>query len=320
MIFRRLLVCVLFAAPSLSMPAFAASKEIVELQRDLGMLQQQVKDLQRSQDEKFAGLQVLVQQAVDGANKANTSVAVIQSSLSQSLKDQQAQVVGPVVVLRTSIDNVSNDLRTVQQAVSDLASLMSRMQAQLTDLGNAVKLINTPPVAPPQQPGPTPGGTQSGPGNAVPGTAEVPPILSKDLYDNATRDKGSGKLDLALQEFADYLKWYGNTELAPNAQFYIGMIHYGQGNFDAAVKDFDMVLERFHDNNKTPDARLYKGKSLVRMQGHKTEGADEFKELIKRYPNTDSAKLACTELTSLGLRCGPPVAPPRGTAKRSARK
>jgi TolA-binding protein len=313
MIFRRLLVCVLLVAPNLSMPLFAASKEIVELQRDLGMLQQQVKDLQRSQDEKFAGLQVLVQQAVDGANKATTSVAVIQSSLGQSLKDQQGQVVGPVVVLGTRMDTMSNDLRTVQQAVSDLAGVMSRMQAQLTDLGNAVKLINTPLAAPPQQPGSTPV-------PAGPGAAEVPPIPANALYDNAMRDKGSGKLDLALQEYADYLKWYGNTDYAPNAQFYIGMIHFGQGNFEAAVKDFDMVLEKYQDNTKTPDARLYKGKSLVRIQGHKTEGADEFKELIRRYPNTDSAKLACTELTSLGLRCSAPPAAPKSTAKRSAHK
>src|ERR1700730_7530996 len=116
MIFRRLLVCVLFAAPTLT---FAASKEIQELQRDLGLLQQQVKDLQRSQDEKLSGLTVLVQQAVDAANKANTSVAVIQSALGQNLKDQQGQVVGPVVALGTRMDNMSNDLRTVQQAVSD---------------------------------------------------------------------------------------------------------------------------------------------------------------------------------------------------------
>ena len=35
---------------------------------------------------------------------------------------------GPVVALGTRMDNLSNDLRTVQQAVSDLASLMARMQ------------------------------------------------------------------------------------------------------------------------------------------------------------------------------------------------
>ena len=53
------------------------------------------------------------------------------------------------------------------------------------------------------------------PGGPV--SSEAPPIPANDLYDNAMRDKGSGKLDLALQEFTDYLKWYGNTELAPNA-------------------------------------------------------------------------------------------------------
>ena len=50
------------------------------------------------------------------------------------------------------MDQMSQDLHTVQQAVSDLTSLMSKMQAQLTDLNNAVKVMSAP--APPP-PGPT---------------------------------------------------------------------------------------------------------------------------------------------------------------------
>ena len=50
---RSLLVCLLLAVPAL---ALGASKEIQELQRDVAQLQQQIKDLQRSQDEKFAAL------------------------------------------------------------------------------------------------------------------------------------------------------------------------------------------------------------------------------------------------------------------------
>ena len=38
--------------------AFAASKEIVELQRDLALLQEQVRTLQRAQDEKFSADEV----------------------------------------------------------------------------------------------------------------------------------------------------------------------------------------------------------------------------------------------------------------------
>ena len=50
---RSLLVCLLLAVPIL---ATAASKEIQELQRDVALLQQQIKDLQRSQDEKLAAI------------------------------------------------------------------------------------------------------------------------------------------------------------------------------------------------------------------------------------------------------------------------
>ena len=70
---------------------------------------------------------------------------------------------------------------------------------------------------------------------------------------------------LPLQEFNDYLKYYGNTDLAPNAQFYIAMIHFAQGNYENAVKEFDMVLEKYPDNNKTRRCALYKGLALVKM-------------------------------------------------------
>src|ERR1039458_8735753 len=72
MTFWRTLLPALLICPSLT---FAASKEIVELQRDLALLQEQVRSMQRSQDEKFSAIQVLVQQALDSANKTSTSVA-----------------------------------------------------------------------------------------------------------------------------------------------------------------------------------------------------------------------------------------------------
>ena len=48
-----------------------------------------------------------------------------------------------------------------------------------------------------------------------------------------------------------------------------------------------MVLEKYPDNNKTPSL-LYKGRACKRP-GHKTQGADEFKELIPQFPKTDQA-------------------------------
>ena len=302
---RSLLICVLLSAPML---APGASKEIQELQRDVALLQQQIKDLQRSQDEKFATVTELARQAVEAANRANTGVAVISSNLDKNLREMTDKVVTPVTGLSTRLNEMGGDLRTLQQAVGDLTALMGRMQAQLTDITNAVKVMQAPPP-------PAPANT--GGGGAPASVSDAPPMAAGKLYDAARGDYQGGKYDLAIQEFADYLKYYGNTDLAPNAQFYIAMIHYVQKNYDVAIKEFDMVGEKYPDNNKTAESLLYKGRALVMTPGHKTDGASEFMEVIKRFPKTDEAVQACNERKKLGLNCGAPAAPAaRPPAKR----
>ena len=296
---RSLLICLLLAMPA---AAPAASKEIIELQRDIAQLQQQIKELKSSQDEKFAAVTELARQAVQSANQASTNVAVITASIEKNLRDQTERVSTPVQGLSTRLNEMGGELRTVTQAVQDLTQLMSRLQVQLTDINTAIKVIQVPPAAPPAQPGQ---------GSIQPaGANDAPPMPAMKMYDAALGDYRSGKYDLAVQEFSDYLKYYGNTDYAPNAQFYIAMIHFVQGTYEAAVKEFDMVLEKYPDNNKTPEALLYKGRALVKMPGHKTEGANEFMEVIHRFPKSDQAVQACTERKNLGLNCGAPAAAP----------
>jgi tol-pal system protein YbgF len=306
-VFALLVVTAITLAPERSS---AASKEIMELQRDVALLQESIKQLQQSQDKQLISLTELVRQSVDVSRQASTSVAVIQSNLQDSLRKMQGDVATPVAGLTTRMNSLSDDMRTVSQSVSDLASQISKIQSQLTDLNNAVKVISAPPVAPPQQQQPAPGGAMLPAGGGAP---SAPPMSSQDLYQQALGDRNGGKLDLAIQEFSDYLKYYGNTDLAPNAQFYIANIHYSQGAYDQAASEFDMVLEKYPENNKTREAMMYKGLSLVRA-GHKTQGADQFREIIDRYPRTDQATQACSQLTSLGYHC--PTTPAKGVAKK----
>jgi TolA-binding protein len=306
---RSLGVLALLALPLM---APAASREIQELQRDIAMLQDQVKTLQRSQDdkmmaltEKLTALQVLSQQSLDAANRANTGVAVIQNGSSQNLKDLENKVVAPVAAMSARVDQMSTDFRTLQQAVSDLTTLMGKLQAQITDLSNAVKVIQTPAAPPPSS-------TGGGPPAAA---NDQPTIPSAQLYADAMRDRSSGKVDLALDEFSKYLRWYGDTNLAANAQYWIASIHYGQGDYENALKEFDTVLEKYPEktNNKIPDALFYKGMSLVKL-GRRTQGADEFLELLKRFPNHDLARQACSERVAMGLKCvASRTAAPRGS-------
>jgi len=307
---RRLCVLILVAAPVVAFAA--ASKEMMDLQRDVALLAQQVRDLQQAQDKQLAALTVLVQQAVDAANHANTAVAVIQSSFQQSISLQESKVVAPVVGLSTRMDNMANDFRTLQQSVADLTSLVEKLQVQMTDLNNAVKVMQAPAPAPPATAGGSPAGQAAAAANPCPGSG-------KDLYDNAQRDRTGGKFDIALQEFGDYLRCFGSTDLAPNAQYYIGTIHLAQSDFPTALQDFDMVLEKYSDNNKTPGALFYKGETLVKM-GRRTDAQKEYRDLIQRFPKDAMAAQACSRLADLGYHCPVPATTHTAPKKRSTAK
>ena len=128
--FRPILVSSLFLFPALT---FAASREIVELQRDVALMQEQLRTLQRSQDEKLTQLNVLVQQTLDAANKANTSVAVLDNSLRQSLKEQEKNVVAPVAGVGTRIEQMTTDFQALRETVNDIAGRLR--QAATTNGG-----------------------------------------------------------------------------------------------------------------------------------------------------------------------------------------
>jgi TolA-binding protein len=304
--FRRFAVCALIAAVAISLVPTrspAASKEIIDLQRQVAALQETVRLMKESQDKQLTALTVLVQQALDTSRTSSTGVAVIQNNLAQSLRDLEAKVVSPVAGLSTRLDGIDQDLRTAQQSMSEVNSSINKQQQMLNDLSRAVSILQAPAPAPPAPI--TPAGGAAPPAAAA---APSPCPPASQLYPDANSDRSAGNYELALKEYADYLRCYGNLPLAPNAQFYIGSIHSLQGDNESAVQDFDVVLEKYPDNPKTPDALYAKGLALVKL-GRRTDGADEFADLIKRFPKNDLAAKACEQRKSMGLNCGAPHVP-----------
>ncbi|HET9319614.1 MAG TPA: tol-pal system protein YbgF [Bryobacteraceae bacterium] len=288
---RRLFLAALFVFPVICP---AASKEMVELQRDVAQLQDQVRTLQSGFDAKLAALTVLVQQAVDSSNKASNSLAGLQGGIQEQMRQQGQGIVGPVAGLGTKVEEMSNSFQQLQKSMADVSARLARVEQQMLDMKNAVSTMQSPAAPPPTT---TPGGSGPGP------TSSGPPPSGEMLYQNANRDRLGGKNDLAVQEFNDYLKYYPEASLAPAAQFWIGNIYFAQGDYENAVKAFDAVLERFPANNKTPDAMLWKGKALVKLD-KRNAGAKEFRDLVQRYPSSEAATNARAQLKQMGLSAG----------------
>jgi tol-pal system protein YbgF len=283
---------IFLAALSASLTLAAPAREIVELQRDVASLQEQMRQLQRTLDEKMATLSTLMQQSAEAANKGNSSLALIEGG-QRGMAEQQKNLVAPVMAMGSKLDQMTTEFQGVRETVSDLSERMNKMQTQLVDLSNTVKTLQAPPAPPPQF-GAMPG--------AAPGSSATPPagLSAKQLYDSAMKDRSGGNLDLALQGFEEYLKYFSSTDLAPNAQFYIGQIHYDKNDFANAIKAFDMVLERFPENSKTPDAMYMKGMALLKST-QRNQAAKEFQTLIEKYPNSDVTAKARQQRRALGL-------------------
>ena len=144
----------------------------------------------------------------------------------------------------------------------------------------------------------------SGPGRLISGActsnAGGSAPSADTLYSNGLRDITGGNYDLARKEFLDYLKFYGDTDLASNAQFYLGEIAYKQKQYDQAVSEFDKVLANYPKSFKLAPAHLKRALALISL-GEKTSGVSELRMVVKTYPGTDEERRAKAKLQELGV-------------------
>jgi tol-pal system protein YbgF len=272
-------------------PAEAVAREIIDLQRDVTTLLQGQKDMSTQITQDDAVLKTLVGQASDNVNKLNATMGSVQ----KSVQDVQANSGARLDTMSTQVQGLSDNLEEIK-------SRLGKLNQQLVDLQSAVqgidaKVSGSAPAgaAPNTSPRPANDGNSASP---APGNAAAP---SADmLYSNGLRDITSGKYDLARQEFLDYLKYYSTTDLASNAQFYLGEIAYHQKQYQEAVAEYDKVLTIYPKSFKLAPARLKKGMALIDL-GQKTSGIRELREVVRRYPGTEEERSARAKLKELGV-------------------
>jgi tol-pal system protein YbgF len=296
-------------------PAEAVARELIELQRDVSTLLQGQKDLSSQMTQDHTVMKTLVEQSSDNVGKLNATM----SSLQKSVQDVQANSGARLDTMSTQVQGLSDNLEEIK-------SRLGKLNQQIVDLQNTVQSVDAktsggaaPPATSAQPNGsasyggnPNDSGFPTAPsyssnGSVSPGaarpSASAPvsgPAPSADtLYSNGLRDITSGKYDLARSEFQDYLRYYGTTDLAGNAQFYLGEIAYSQKNYDLAVAEYDKVLTSYPRSFKVPPARLKKALANIEL-GQKATGVRELREIVKKFPGTEEDRRARAKLKEMG--------------------
>jgi predicted nucleic acid-binding Zn-ribbon protein len=111
-----------------TLPAFAVSKEMVQLQTQVQQLQEQMTAMQRSFDERMGVMNNLVQQDTDSVNKVGAALNNLQTTL------QRQQTEGS-----SHVDQLSGQIQALNDSLDELKARLAKVAKQLEDMQAAAQ-------------------------------------------------------------------------------------------------------------------------------------------------------------------------------------
>ncbi len=239
------------------------------------------------------------------------SVARADKKEFMALTQQIATLQGQVAEAEQARLDTQKDLKKIMDVLVEQSALLKKLQQdlkiqderamvaikdqqeRLSEISDRLRASTVAAMSPSPA-----GGSLAAP--AAPGagsspTAAGPAIPPRDLYQQAYADFARKNYDLSVQGFQEYLRLYRDTDLADNAQYWIGECLQAQGKYEDAVTAFNALLRDFVDSDKIPDARYKKGVALEAL-GRKSQAVLEYRFVVERFPNSQAARLAREKL------------------------
>ncbi len=250
------------------------------MMQQLDELKQAMANLQKTVDTQTAVLKTLIEQANDNVNTMKVTINDLRGTMQQNLASTNAH-----------FDTMTSQMQALSESLEEAKAKLSKLTDQMAQTQNILQTL-------------PPGGVQPAvPNPANPTGAVTPPNPMPDadsLYNAGLSYYNGGQYPLAIQSFQDYLKYYGESDRASNAQFYIGDCYYSQKNYDQAVEEYNKCIERYPTGNKLAAAQLKKGYALLALE-QKSAGIKELRSLVQRFPDTHEAELARQRLKQLNI-------------------
>lgn len=207
----------------------------------------------------------------------------------ESLMAEHAEIRQRQDDLNSRMDQLARNLEQLLQGIradfqADLGQVIQQMNSVESALrGTESRIEQLRRYTPTPQPIPAAGDSA---------VMSVDPI---GLYNGAITDYQQGRLDLARQGFSEYLRVFPEGPSASDAQYWLGIIAYDQGEYGQAIDLLRRVPARYPESSKAPVA-LRKIGDAYRAMGDTGSARDAYRELIDRYPNSSEAEAARREI------------------------
>jgi tol-pal system protein YbgF len=200
----------------------------------------------------------------------------------QSLLDmaqRQDALQADVRTLRGQVDQLQNSVDALRKQQRDLYADLDR---RLAERGGAV-----PAASGPAAPEGTPSGAPSSSASA-----------EQSAYVKAFEALKSSNYTVAIAGFKQYLASYPTSDLADNAQYWLGEAYYVTRDYDNAEGAFREVGERWPNSRKAPDALVKLGFTQYELKRF-SQARTTLTLVTQRYPDSEAARLAADRLKRL---------------------
>ena len=283
---KRRIYLALIAVVLLSAPSAAQNREHQQLAADVRMLQEQSQQLAltlAAQNQALTEALKAITSRLDASNEAMRKGFADQRLLVDELSDA-------VGIIRERSDDTNVRIGALREELEALrATVQALQQTALTQAAPAVPVDPNAPV--PTTPAPSP----VAPASPVPSTAGLSPAR---LFEPARTDYFAGQYSSAILGFEAFLRAFPRSELADDAQFYIGESQAGQNQFAEAVAAYNQVIQNYPGADKVPDAYYKRGLAQERL-GQGDAARASYETLIKSFPDSTAAQLARQNLDRL---------------------
>jgi tol-pal system protein YbgF len=261
--------------------------------------------------------------------EARRRIEMLRKELAQQGNDNEARIVrleesirniGVVELLRT-LEELNAEIARLRGQVEVLANESQQVQKRQRDFyldldsrlkrleGSAAAAAPSGPAAAPATPptGATPPVSAATPPAAEFGPAQ-PKVASREdqarevkAYDAASNLFRRNDFPSAIDAFKAFLKDYPASQLASNANYWIGISYANMRDYPRALATQGELLNKFPQSAKAPDAMLAIA-AIQAEQGDNGSARNTLEDIIARYPLSEAAGKARTRLAALRAR------------------
>ena len=269
------------AAVVLAAPAAAQSQRERQIMADLRMLQEQT--------------QLLQQQLTAAIEQLATTLKTINSRID----DQNATTRKSFADQKLAVDQFGGDLRIVRERIDENTVRITSLAQEVEALRLAIPQFQTTAPAVAVDPSAGAATAPGAPPEAAPPTVALAPGMTPQrLYNTSLSDFTMGQWALCIEGFNSYLRNFSRTDLADDAQWYIGECYQQDGKFSEAIDAYNRVIANYPKGDRVPDAYYKRGVALSAL-GQVDRARESFETLMKNYPDHETSRLAKQQLDRL---------------------